>query len=86
MRSALPHRLRPVRASSRPGKTSRIEPQVFHLPLPLMENRNRVVTRDEIIEKIGKSRNHLGFGELESHQVARRGVGEDGKLQSHPDR
>ena len=67
------------------GENVAVEPQVFHLLLRLMENRDRVVT-DEIIEKIGKSRIISDSAISSRIKSARRGVGEDGKLQSHPDR
>ena len=41
---------------TRNGSLVPVEPQVFDLLVQLLENRDRVVTKDEIIERIWKGR------------------------------
>ncbi len=58
-----------------------IEPQVFALVLLLVENRERLVTRDEIIEKVWDGR-VVSDSALDSRiKSARRALGDDGKTQ-----
>ena len=58
-----------------------IEPQVFALLLLLVENRERLVSRDEIIEKVWDGR-VVSDSALDSRiKSARRAVGDDGRTQ-----
>lgn len=41
------------------GKIIPIEPQVFDLLIHLIRNRNRIVSREELIDAVWKGRNHL---------------------------
>ena len=63
-------------------ETVSIEPQVFDLLRYLIENRERVVTRDELFENIWRGR-IVSDATLSSRiKAARRAVGDDGKVQS----
>src|SRR5712671_5790768 len=65
----------------RDGENVAVEPQVFDLLLLLLENRDRIVTRDEIIEKIWKGR-FISDSAISSRiKSTRSAVGDDGKLQ-----
>lgn len=58
-----------------------MEPQVFALLLLLVENRERLVTRDELIEKVWDGR-VVSDSALDSRvKSARRAIGDDGKAQ-----
>ena len=58
-----------------------VEPQVFALLSFLLENRDRVVTKDEIIDAVWDGR-VVSDGTLNSRiNAARRAVGDDGKEQ-----
>lgn len=64
------------------GRAVAIEPQVFDLLQYLIENRNRVVTRDELFENIWRGR-IVSDATLSSRvKAARQAVGDDGKIQS----
>ncbi len=63
------------------GEVVAVEPQVFALLLLLVENRDRLVTRDEIIEKVWDGR-IVSDSALDSRvKSARRALGDDGKAQ-----
>lgn len=65
----------------RGGEVVPVEPQVFALLLVLVENRERLVTRDEIIEKVWDGR-VVSDSALDSRiKSARRILGDDGKAQ-----
>jgi TolB-like protein len=65
----------------RSGEPVAIEPQVFALLLLLVENRERLVTRDEIIEKVWDGR-IVSDSALDTRvKSARRALGDDGKAQ-----
>jgi TolB-like protein len=65
----------------RDGESVPVEPQVFALLLLLVENRERLVTRDEIIEKVWDGR-IVSDSALDTRiKSARRAVGDDGKAQ-----
>lgn len=65
----------------RDGLTVAVEPQVFALLLLLVENRERLVGRDEIIEKVWDGR-VVSDSALDSRvKSARRALGDDGKTQ-----
>jgi DNA-binding response OmpR family regulator len=59
-----------------------VEPQVFDALRLLMEIRDRIVTRAEIIEKIWKRRIVSDSAISSRIKSARSAVGDDGKLQS----
>ena len=60
----------------------RLEPQVFALLRLLIENRERVVTRDEIIEQIWQGR-IISDAALSSRvKSARQAIGDDGGRQA----
>lgn len=63
------------------GALVAIEPQVFALLLLLVENRERMVSRDEIIEKVWDGR-VVSDSALDSRiKSARRAIGDDGRAQ-----
>ena len=63
------------------GELVPVEPQVFALLLLLVENRERVVSRDEIIEKVWDGR-VVSDSALDSRiKSVRRALGDDGKAQ-----
>jgi TolB-like protein len=65
----------------RDGAVVPIEPQVFALLLLLVENRERLVSRDEIIEKVWDGR-VVSESAVDSRvKSARRAVGDDGRTQ-----
>ena len=65
----------------RGGNAVPVEPQVFALLLLLAENRERLVTRDEIVEKVWDGR-IVSDSALDSRvKSARRALGDDGKAQ-----
>ena len=65
----------------RNGTTVPVEPQVFALLLLLAENRERLVSRDEVIEKVWDGR-IISESALDSRiKSARRALGDDGKAQ-----
>ncbi len=66
----------------RGGEHVSVEPQVFDLLLQLIENRDRIVTRDEIIEKIWKGRIVSDAAISSRVKAARQAVGDNGKTQS----
>ena len=60
----------------------KVEPQVFSLLACLIENRDRVVTKDEVIEMVWDGR-IVSDGTLNSRiNLARKAVGDDGKAQA----
>ena len=64
------------------GKSIAIEPQVFNLIIYLIENRTRLVTRDEIFESLWNNRDVLD-ATLSNHiKLARSILGDDGKSQN----
>ncbi|PHR61080.1 MAG: transcriptional regulator [Robiginitomaculum sp.] len=63
------------------GIAQAVEPQVFDLLVLLVENTDRLVTRDEIVEKIWQGRN-ISVSVLASRiKSARRVLGDDGRTQ-----
>src|SRR3954467_3373792 len=59
-----------------------VEPQVFDLVVHLMENRDRVVSKDELIDKIWKGR-HVAESTLTSRiNAARKAIGDSGSAQA----
>src|SRR5256885_16915103 len=64
------------------GIVVHVEPQVFDLLLHLAQNANRVVTKDELIERIWNGR-AVSDAALNSRiNAARRAIGDSGKKQS----
>jgi len=65
----------------RHGERVAVEPQVYALLLLLVENRERLVSRDEVIEKVWDGR-IVSESALDSRiKSARRALGDDGKAQ-----
>jgi DNA-binding winged helix-turn-helix (wHTH) protein len=65
----------------RNGEVVPVEPQVFALLLLLVENRDRLVSRDEVIEKVWDGR-IVSESAVDSRvKSARRALGDDGKTQ-----
>ena len=63
-------------------KAIEVEPQVFSLLVCLIENRDRVMTKDEIIEQVWDGR-IVSDGTLNTRiNAARKAVGDDGKAQA----
>lgn len=65
----------------RNGTTISVEPQVFDLLVLLVENRDRIVTRDEIIDRVWKGRIVSDAAISSRIKAARRAIGDDGKAQ-----
>jgi DNA-binding winged helix-turn-helix (wHTH) protein/tetratricopeptide (TPR) repeat protein len=63
------------------GKVCDIEPQVFALLALLVENRDRLVSRDEIIEKVWDRRIVSDSAVASRVKSARQALGDDGKSQ-----
>jgi len=71
-----------TRELSRSDMPISLEPQVFDLVVHLMENRDRVVSKDELIDKIWKGR-HVAESTLTSRiNAARKAVGDSGSAQA----
>src|SRR4051812_22484598 len=71
-----------TRELSRSDMPISLEPQVFDLVVHLMENRDRVVSKDELIDKIWKGR-HVAESTLTSRiNAARKAVGDSGSAQT----
>lgn len=63
------------------GEPQPVEPQVFDLLVYLIENRDRVVTRDELLENLWQGR-IVSENALNARlKIARKAVGDDGKQQ-----
>ena len=66
----------------RDGEVIATEPQVFEVLVFLIENRQRVVTRDDLVEAIWKGR-HVSDAAISSRiSSARKAVGDDGRSQA----
>ena len=63
------------------GSPVAVEPQVFDLLVLLVENHDRIVTRDEIIERVWKGRIVSDTAISSRVKAARRAIGDDGKAQ-----
>jgi TolB-like protein/cytochrome c-type biogenesis protein CcmH/NrfG len=71
-----------TRELSRSDMPISLEPQVFDLVVHLMENRDRVVSKDELIDKIWNGR-HVAESTLTSRiNAARKAVGDSGSAQA----
>src|SRR5712671_3658198 len=71
-----------TRELSRSEMPISLEPQVFDLVVHLMENRDRVVSKEELIDKIWKGR-HVAESTLTSRiNAARKAVGDSGSAQA----
>jgi adenylate cyclase len=66
----------------RAADTVAVEPQVFSLLLCLMENRNRVVSKDELVEQVWKGRIVSDATMSSRINSARNAVGDDGRNQA----
>lgn len=63
------------------GQPSHVEPQVFALLALLVENRERLVSRDEIVEKVWDGRIVSDSAVASRVKSARQALGDDGKTQ-----
>jgi DNA-binding winged helix-turn-helix (wHTH) protein/tetratricopeptide (TPR) repeat protein len=63
------------------GQVCRLEPQVFALLALLVENRERLVSKDEIIEKVWDGREVSDAAVASRIRSARQALGDDGKSQ-----
>ena len=63
------------------GNPVSIEPQVFDLLVYLVENRDRVVTRDELLENLWKGKMVTDAALAVTLQFARKAVGDSGRAQ-----
>lgn len=70
-----------ARELQRAGTAVRLEPQVFDLLQLLIENRERVVTRDEIFERIWRGRVVSDAALSSRIKSARQAIGDDGERQ-----
>ena len=71
-----------TRELSRENMPVSLEPQVFDLVVHLMENRDRVVSKEELIDKIWKGR-HVAESTLTSRiNAARKAIGDSGSAQT----
>ena len=77
------YRLDPVRRELRYGRAlRRLEPQVFDTLLFLVENRARVVSKDDLVAAVWNGR-FVSDAAVESRiKIARRAVGDDGRSQN----
>ena len=66
----------------RGGEAQVVEPQVYRLLLLLLENRHRVVTRNELLESIWKGRIVSDAAVNSRIKAARAVVGDDGRVQA----
>jgi TolB-like protein/DNA-binding winged helix-turn-helix (wHTH) protein/tetratricopeptide (TPR) repeat protein len=66
----------------RSGTPVPVEPQVFDLLVQLLQNRDRVVTRDEIIEKVWHGRIVSEAAISSCIKAVRRAIGDDGSAQA----
>lgn len=66
----------------RDGESVAVEPQVFDLLVQLIENRDRILTKDEIVEKVWKGRIVSDAAVASRIKAARQAVGDNGKTQS----
>ena len=70
-----------VRELSGPGRTVKVEPKVFDLLLHLVENRDRVVSKDELVTAVWDGR-FISEATLSSAvRSARKALGDNGKIQ-----
>jgi DNA-binding winged helix-turn-helix (wHTH) protein len=67
----------------RAGTPQMLEPQVFKLLLHLIENRTRVVTRDELNDTVWKGRTVSESALNSCIKSARHAIGDDGQAQTH---
>jgi DNA-binding winged helix-turn-helix (wHTH) protein len=65
------------------GEACPLEPQVFALLALLVENRERLVSRDEIIEKVGDGRIVSDAAVASRIKSTRQALGDDGKSQRY---
>src|SRR3954454_662531 len=71
-----------TRELSRENMPVSLEPQVFDLVVHLMENRDRVVSKEELVDKIWKGR-HVAESTLTSRiNAARKAIGDSGTTQA----
>src|SRR5262245_60377890 len=76
------HVLDPVRRElSRNGASVKIEPKVFDLLIHLIENRHRVVSKDELIAQVWGGRAVSDSALTHAINAARNAIGDDGKAQ-----
>jgi adenylate cyclase len=76
------HVLDPVRRElSRNGASVKIEPKVFDLLMHLIENRHRVVSKDDLIAQVWGSRIVSDSALTHAINAARNAIGDDGKAQ-----
>src|SRR5262245_9294808 len=66
----------------RDGSVIPVEPQVFDLLVQLLENRDRVVTKDEIIERIWHGRAVSETALSSRIKAVRQAIGDDGASQA----
>ncbi|WP_089720889.1 winged helix-turn-helix domain-containing protein [Candidatus Entotheonella palauensis] len=66
---------------SHAGKPLRLEPKVFDLLVYLIENRDRVVSKDELLERLWPNYNVSEATLSSSIMTARRAVGDSGSQQ-----
>lgn len=64
------------------GKARKVEPQVFALIAYLVENRDRMVSRDELFEKLWEGRVVSDSALASRIKSARQAVGDDGRTQA----
>jgi TolB-like protein len=67
----------------RDGAACRVEPQVFALLALLVENRERLVSKDEIIEKVWDGRVVSDSAVASRVKTARKAIGDDGRTQRY---
>ena len=67
----------------RKGRVSAIEPKVFDLLLYLVENRDRMVSKDELNQRIWKGRFVSDASLSTCIKLARQAIGDNGKMQDY---
>jgi len=70
-----------ARSVTRAGAPGRVEPQVFDLILYLIENRGRVVDKDELLARVWKGRLVSDATIASRINAARKALGDDGRAQ-----
>jgi DNA-binding winged helix-turn-helix (wHTH) protein len=76
------HRIDPIRRElSRDGTPVEVEPRVFDLLLHLIENRHRLVDKDDLIARVWGGRIVSDSALTKAINTARKAIGDDGRAQ-----
>ncbi len=72
-----------LRELSKDGAAVRIEPKVFELLLHLIENQDRVVSKDELVASVWERRFISEAAMFSAVRSVRKALGDDGKSQRY---